>query len=214
MRAGLGLAVAAFLAGCTVAPESPSLVNALPTGEGPSVEIRTADQVRTRLKDACIYAAAERGNLESGTGPACQCYGRGMARLMSPDDVQTFARTGAVPASLRDRADEVLAACGGNPQAFRALPNERQGGVGAPDGADQPRGQRPQQQRQRPVEPTTAAPAAQPESAPATPANMPPPPEAAPIVAAPPPVAAPAPRQPGSMPPPPEPAPLNLPGQN
>ncbi|NJL08829.1 MAG: hypothetical protein HC900_11715 [Methylacidiphilales bacterium] len=79
----------------------------------PDGGIRTAEQVRLRLQDICMYRSAE-GDKPDETAPArCGCWSKTVAKTFSPDDIAAFDASDQMPESLRERANAAWDACQG-----------------------------------------------------------------------------------------------------
>ena len=79
----------------------------------PDGGIRTAEQVRLRLQDICMYRSAE-GDKPDETAPArCGCWSKTVAKTFAPDDIAAFDASDQMPEGVRERANAAWDACQG-----------------------------------------------------------------------------------------------------
>ena len=74
----------------------------------------TREQLRTRILDICVLTEARKAGPKVAVAPKCNCYARGVAQAMSPEEAAFFAEKRALPPAIRERAVAVYEKCGGN----------------------------------------------------------------------------------------------------
>ncbi len=69
------------------------------------------EQVRTRLKDACIYQRAQTSEKYASLAKGCRCYSEKLIAAMTPEEIDAWKTTRTLNASAKAKAEQALAAC-------------------------------------------------------------------------------------------------------
>lgn len=107
LRVAVLAGLAAFAAGCTTETGPVASTGTAPVEQkqarAPRVEVKTAEQVRLRIKDACMYEAGQANNPRQSTQPGCMCYAQKVVKAMSPAEIDAYMQT----ATLADAGSEI-----------------------------------------------------------------------------------------------------------
>lgn len=80
----------------------------------PETGIKSAEHVRLRLQDICMYASVAPDGPQGATAPRCACYAQALAKTLSADDIAAFAAQDELPETMRERAAATWERCKGS----------------------------------------------------------------------------------------------------
>jgi len=69
------------------------------------------DQLRLRMKDACIYRQSAKDKDDAKVVPVCTCYSNRLITQLSDAELDAYRKTADFNASGHQKADAALASC-------------------------------------------------------------------------------------------------------